>query len=169
MKNLKPEEIAYIAGFIDGEGSFQVQKRLHRNKYGKWIGFSLYLEVVNTNNAVIEYLQSLINGNFFFKKTKGNRKDAYGLRFNGKDAQNIASILYDYLIVKRDIAEIILQFPLVGRAKQSLDVKEKKEELYQKAKVLNRRGLISKRSTTIAEASTPKRVETGRALKRAVI
>ncbi len=138
MRVFTPEEAAYLAGFIDGEGSLQVQFRLHTNKFGTWKGYSIYLEVANTNKEVIEYLNG-IGGAMRLKPAKDNRKDAWIWHLCGVKAQDMVRQIYPYLRVKKAIADVFLKFPMYGNMRTE-ETAQLKHNLYEEAKKLNHRG-----------------------------
>ena len=137
---MSSSELAYLAGFIDGEGSYIVSKRLHTT--GKWtyVGYSIGLDIANTNKEVMEWIREKTNNNskVYLNPQKGNRKLAYRLRINGKLAQKITKEIFPYLIVKREQSKVFLQFPLNRKKLQ----KSKREEIFQKMKRLNHRGIL---------------------------
>lgn len=138
---MTPEELAYIAGFIDGEGSLQIQRRIHRNEFGEWFGYSIYLDIGQTRRDILEYLQGKAGGGcIHHKPTNGNRKEAWMLRVMGRQAQTFVSQLRPYLRVKAEIADIFLAFPMLGKRPDEQQ-KQTKDALFLQAKKLNHRGL----------------------------
>jgi hypothetical protein len=144
MKRITPEESAYIAGFIDGEGSLQIQCRLHRNivneKENTWLGYSIFLDVGQTQIEILEYLKDVCESGCIHKKNQyGNRKQAWCFRLAGKNAQELIGQIRPYLKVKSKIADVFLQFPMNGRERRENNVE--KQKLFLMAKELNYRGL----------------------------
>ncbi|MGC9101431.1 MAG: LAGLIDADG family homing endonuclease [Caldisericum sp.] len=104
MANMKPEEIAYIAGFFDGEGSIYTSK-------GKKQYF-LTVSITNTNLYVLEFIRELLHIGKISKnpdKNLGHRK-VYRLRLYSNDAKNFLEILLPYLKVKAEQAKIAIEF-----------------------------------------------------------
>lgn len=137
---LSPEERGYLAGFIDGEGALLINKRLHTSGDVSYIGYSVYLDLGNTNEEVLNYINTLVGNTAQIYKNpqKGNRKTAYRIRIAGRRSQELISLIKDLLIVKKKQAEIFLQFPLQhSKLKQTL-----KERLFQEMKALNHRGIL---------------------------
>jgi hypothetical protein len=115
--NSLPEVVlAYIAGFVDGEGAFTVNRRWHKSKdkQSKWIGYSAYLEVGNTDQTVIDWLHDVlkITSDVFPQKQKPPRRICYRLRMSGKQSIVVATAILPYLIVKKDIARLFIRFPI---------------------------------------------------------
>ena len=137
---ITPEELAYMAGFVDGEASLQIQRRGHRNEFGAWIGYSLLVDIGQTRRDILEYLQSKAGGSIHHKPSIGNRKQAWCLRIMGKQAQEFVSQLRPYLRVKAEIADVFLTFEMTGK-KTSDKEKQLKDALFIKAAKLNHRGL----------------------------
>lgn len=134
-------ELIYLAGFIDGEGSFIINKRLHSLGTKTWIGYSIYIDVTNTNQKVIEWIKKVTKNNSQIYSNKSlernpKRKKAYSIRINGKVAQELTKELSPYLIVKSEQAKVFMDFPLFHKKIK----KEIRENLFQKMKELNHRG-----------------------------
>lgn len=134
-------ESIYLAGFIDGEGSLIINKRLHSLKEKVWIGYSVYLDIGNTNKEVLEWIKKITQttSELYENPQKGNRKMAYRLRICGKQAQRIIKELYPYLIVKKKQANIFLDFPLNHKRLK----REIRENLFQQMRKLNYRGILN--------------------------
>src|ERR1051326_673748 len=99
---LTPEEAAYIAGFIDGEGCFQIHYRLHRNNFDgierTWTGYSIGIDVGQTQREILEYLKEKAGAGFItVKPSHGNRKPSWLFRIAGRAAQAFASQIRPYL------------------------------------------------------------------------
>jgi len=140
MNELSLEETCYMAGFIDGEGYMGIIKRFHTNQKGKWVGFTMNLEIGNTNLEVLEYTKSICDsGSIYKKKRSGNRKQAWAYMICGKDAQNLVKQIYPYLIVKKEIADVFLRFPFSGQGNRNKQI-DLKNELHTQAKIINFRG-----------------------------
>ena len=141
---MKIKDKAYIAGIIDGEGGFCI------NKFKT--GYRPYVSIANTDYRVIKYLQSHINGCVMKNKPrKFNHKPVYRLFLNSTAVRQMMDKVLPYLIVKKE------QAILVKKAlKISAQVKHRKgftgssnilqrpklEILYQAVKKLNKRGTI---------------------------
>jgi hypothetical protein len=132
-------ELAYIAGFIDGEGSIHINKRKHQVKnYNSYIGYSAYLDIGNTYKPIMEWLNIITKNTskIFEKKPKGNRKTAYAIRLSMSNSQKLIEKILPFLKVKREQALIFLEF-----CKYSKD-KEKREVCFQAMKKKNKRGIF---------------------------
>ena len=137
-----PEELAYLAGFVDGEGSLQIQRRIHRNEFGVWTGYSIYVDIGQTRRDILEYIQQKAGGgSIHHKPTTGNRKEAWLLKISGHQAQAFVSQLRPYLRVKAEIADVFLAFKMNGRKPHTDEQKRMKDVLFTRAKELNHRGL----------------------------
>ena len=148
--------IDYIAGFIDGDGCFSVHKRKpSMASREKSPSYRPKLHIVNTNRKVLEIFKSFFNcGNIsILKKVKSNWKTCYNYEISGKQFFPILEILVNHLIVKKPVAEKILQYKVYftnayGRGnqysgKQTLpqNVLQKREKLYKLCKKLNKKGI----------------------------
>ena len=134
-----PSELSYLAGFIDGEGSFIICKRLHTNEFGTWKGYSLFIDIGNTNLEVLQWIKNKTGNTseIYINPQKGNRKQMYRMRINAKLSKKLAEELLPYLIVKREQADVFLKFPFDKKRLNSV----LKEQLFQEMKKLNFRGI----------------------------
>lgn len=101
---MNKEQIAYLAGLIDGDGTIAVYK--NKNKY------TPYITIANNNRRVLEWCKKLIGkGTISTKKPKKETyAESYALRWIYDDAINIASLCLPYLIVKRKRAGLLLKW-----------------------------------------------------------
>ena len=100
------EEAAWLAGFIDGEGTISSYMAGKNRAYKTWV-----ISVPNTHRGSLDRCQEITGvGSVVMKKeAHGNRRTQYQWRVNPK--QDVASILdqiLPYLIVKREQAEACL-------------------------------------------------------------
>ena len=103
MKNeikLTDFEKGYLAGIIDGEGSFTFW--INRQNVGK-------LTVVNTSKELIDWLQSKFGGNVCKKVKHDGHKQTYAWSVGLEKAAWIARQLDGLLIVKKEQAKIIIR------------------------------------------------------------
>lgn len=110
---LKETEKAYIAGFLDGEGTITISKAT--NKTG--VHYLPVVQLANTNEKVMKWLcekLKKLNISFSFlidRPKKKNWKECYIIII--REMESIRKFLYeikDYLIVKRTQAELLLEF-----------------------------------------------------------
>lgn len=109
-KSLTAVEAAYIAGFMDGEGSFMcVRESRPKNRNGVKYRFSA--SVTNTNYEVMRWVADVTGAGNISTYHDGNKehKRAYKLRFNKEWMCNIIPQLIDYLIIKKKQAILLLE------------------------------------------------------------
>lgn len=92
-------QLAYIAGFVDGEGCVQISKN-----------GSLSLSIINTAHQTLTFIKRVLNcGSVAPRKQKVN-KPQYVFRVYGTSAAEVLTALLPYLIEKRPQAELALEF-----------------------------------------------------------
>ena len=104
-KKLSPEEKAYIAGIVDGEGCIS----LYKNR----ATYIPRLTIVNTNPLLSEYLQTKLGGNTYKSKKKEGWKVAYNWQVQNQLALDIVKTLLPYLILKRELALLFLSLQAI--------------------------------------------------------
>jgi hypothetical protein len=113
MTTLSSEDIAYIAGLFDGEGSIYFAKRIEKKKKHKGKGYRtsmsqrISMEVTMTDEFVIRWMHEVLNvGTVNRKPRKGLRKDGtkylmqYKWRCTFRDAYYVCRLLWPYAHTK---------------------------------------------------------------------
>jgi hypothetical protein len=138
-------EWARLAMAIDCEGSIRIAKQKDIRRIG---GYRYYVAVhiYNTNEALIDY----IVGTFGFSKWEGrtsrspNHKIELMAYLARQKAETILYGIKPYLIIKEQLADIALELQSTmgnyGSNRVPSDVLEHRENLWQQAKELNRKG-----------------------------
>ena len=100
-------DLAYIAGFIDGEGCFTIgfyNASKGRGRYHKAV-----LLIAQKSKDILVWIQATLgigNSSIYLRKTTG----VYYLRYQGKHVETIAKLLYPYFRVKKLQAETVIKF-----------------------------------------------------------
>ena len=107
---ISSEDIAYIAGLFDGEGSIYYARRIEKKKKHKGKGYResmsqrISMEVTMTDESVIRWMHEVLKVGTFNKKPPGNgqlgRKMQYRWRCGWRDAYFVCCLLYPYAHVK---------------------------------------------------------------------
>ncbi|MBA7677125.1 hypothetical protein ES703_85373 [subsurface metagenome] len=140
---MQPLTLEYIAGFVDGEGSFTILK----------IGGNCYLPrfaISNTDLDVLEDIRKFlcISTKIYKRYPKNSKwKIAYCLTANSLDeCKSIAMLLEPYLRIKKGQAQIIMQYPRAhppyqgSRLKENFSTKSLQLKLRNRIMLLNKTG-----------------------------
>ena len=115
--DLSPADAAYIAGFLDGEGSISILRG--KTRRGKSYRCFLAVSVSNTCREVLEWIRVLVGGGKVSENSSrlhqekvalGVWKPIYNLHWGGKKSEEILRAVYPWLRVKKGQAEIALRF-----------------------------------------------------------
>jgi hypothetical protein len=99
--------LAYLAGFFDGEGCIYILKAKHGNS----IHYGLEMSYTNSEIEPLQLAQSIFGGQISsLNETRPGRKSVHRLRIRSNQAANALMLLLPYLVVKRERAEIALEF-----------------------------------------------------------
>ena len=132
---MKKNKFIYLAGIIDGEGSFIIS-RSDRGNYDNYYG---RIHVKNTDKRLMKWLVEKFGGTVNVHKPKSEKHSvAYSWYFGGnaKSKELLLLSLMPYLIIKREQAKLLVEFfRMSGEVNPA-----KREELYQKMRLLNKRG-----------------------------
>jgi len=113
VTTLSSEDIAYIAGLFDGEGSIYFARRIEKKKKHKGKGYReslsqrISMEVTMTDESVIRWMHEVLNvGTVNRKPRKGLRKDGtkylmqWKWRCTFRDAFYVCRLLWPYAHTK---------------------------------------------------------------------
>jgi hypothetical protein len=143
---------AYLAGLIDGEGSFVIQKteveKIAKSSKSKTPKYLAYFCIGMVDKQPLDMIQETIGSGKVYEERVPNRRSIWRIRFAGRITlipfiQN----LLPYLIVKKKQAELLLDFCLNWvtpgkkehgyRDRVSNEELQRREEAYLKMRKLN--------------------------------
>lgn len=106
MKHLSPEEIGYLAGIVDGEGTIEIP----RNYFGF---FTLRLTVGSTTEELIVWLSDKLEQPYNTRPPLSEKHSVfYSMTLGGVHAKEVLGVIVPCMIVKRPHALIALEFPV---------------------------------------------------------
>lgn len=125
-RELTPQELAYAAGVLDGEGCIKINPRGQGSR-----GRVLRVEIVNTNRKLIDWMHERFGGSIQVRVPKNPKhKTLYVHNLACRDAAALLKLVRPYLIIKAVEAdvEIILQGLKVGYRDDFTNEQEEVEE-----------------------------------------
>ncbi len=139
------DNIIWSAGFLDGEGTISLKRIIRKGR----IYHQPYMSCGQTIKGIkaIEKLQELFSGSISSWHQKGNNLDTVEWRVVSREALNCAKRILPYLILKREQAELIIEFYklVLKREKQyrltDMDY-QKRDELFVQFRKLNVKGKL---------------------------
>ncbi len=103
------EQLAYLAGFIDGEGTFYIQEVKRKNFLDYWPRF----QIVNTNKEVMYWIHETFGG-IIHSRDRSNESRNWRVQYQWYVTRNILDkilpLILPYLIIKKKHAEIMIEF-----------------------------------------------------------
>lgn len=145
MKEVKysKQQIAYLAGIFDGEGTIQIAclRRKNTPDYHTPQAF-----VSNSNLKLLNWIRKIFGGSIAIGRSRNinrNWKPVHKIHFYNSIAPTIIKLIYPYLIIKKEHADIFLKFQSRLRRTHRLSKKERqfRKALYIKLRKLNNRGV----------------------------
>jgi len=91
-------DLAWCAGFFDGEGCVHVGYKKRPANRGPW--FHVRVSVNNTNRDALERLQDLFRGTICTRKPVENRKRVHGWYIDSKNAERFLAAIQPFVLVK---------------------------------------------------------------------
>ena len=140
---ISSEDIAYLAGLFDGEGSIYFAKRAEKKKKHKGKGYRtsisqrISMEVTMTDESVIRWMHEVLGvGTVVKKPRKGLRKDGtkylmqWKWRCTFRDAYYVCCLLFPYAHTKLEkIQKIIDHYDGVIMNTKVVDLDEYKKSM----------------------------------------
>ena len=140
---ISSEDVAYIAGLFDGEGSIYYAKRIEKKKKHSGKGYRtsmsqrISMEVTMTDESVIRWLHEVLKvGTVVKKPRKGLRKDGtkylmqYKWRCTFRDAYYVCCLLFPYAHTKLEkIQKIIDHYSGIVMNNKVVDLEEYKKAM----------------------------------------
>ncbi len=107
--NLRKADLAYMAGFFDGEGCINLARRTKRGKRCR-----IHISISNTNEWVIQWFHFNFGGSIVFEdRTSENPNWQNVWRWSitsGQQALRFLQAISPYLILKKPQAELAVKF-----------------------------------------------------------
>ena len=105
---LTPTQKAYIAGFLDADGSISIAGSITKKGHQHW---ALQLYFWNCNIDVLEKIRNWAGIGSIRERNRSNKWNiSRSLKFQGLSAVNLLKQVKPYLIVKKEQAKIAIEF-----------------------------------------------------------
>lgn len=124
MKELTETDLAYIAGLVDGEGSFTVGR--YKVKSQKSLAYRAYFQIANTHVPILQKIKSFWGGRIV---EQGIGKKCYALTFSTNQIREILPSILPYLVIKKEQGGVLLDFLKRQSNKAFFPVTEQYERL----------------------------------------
>jgi len=148
MKPLTPYQIGYLAGILDGEGCIRITEIYDKKR--DYYGYGCRIHITNTNLKVLEFIKNYTElGKIHLEKqSKFEQYKAVYVWYisHRKDIKEFLNIIIEHLIIKKEKANLMLEFVnlLENRnfidRKLILDERIERECIYKEMKELNKKG-----------------------------
>ena len=155
-------ELAYAAGFFDGEGNISIQRLKSRRRGGR-DSYKVVAITMNTNRRVLEGLKTEFGGRVYEWRVKGKPtywQPTFQWHLWGQDFEAFVTAVRPYLRIKAEVADNALAFVALKRAARAAhhratppDLLAKMSELYLKHRTLIPTGRPSRVQDVVATAS----------------
>ena len=129
IKTIKDVDLGYLAGMIDGEGSFRIDKidRRRAKIYDYYVGISYEptVRVYNGNRGCLERLKNIVGGGkILSREPRGrNHSKSYWFIMSPNILRQILPVLKDYLTIKKDHCELVIKFLSLTKNKNDKNYK----------------------------------------------
>ncbi len=137
--------VEYIAGFMDGEGSFYLCEDKRKNCKR----FKPHISIANTNELVMQLIGHTLRSWCidcvvrYQKPQRAGWKHQYVLAINSQESiYLLCGILVKKLVVKQHNAELLLEFTMLRKieGERGRQFYKREVEIYEEMLVLNKRG-----------------------------
>ena len=146
-------DLAYLAGFVDGEGAVYISRHVARRKSGKeYVIYEPTFILANTNLVGLQRIQDKFGGRLYLHNNshaKPHWKPMYHLRFRYEEMRQIFPKLIPFLVLKQEQARLTLSWlelrlPMRQRHRSEIDGRilprpylDNELELFEKIRKLN--------------------------------
>jgi hypothetical protein len=116
-----PLDLAYIAGFFDGEGYVTIRRANRSRNQGKGISYRTVVGFTNTDMSVLTWIQSIVGGRIY-KKSRYSHKHSVAFELcllRVSDVIMCLTGILPYLRIKQAQAELGLDLIALGKMKKS--------------------------------------------------
>jgi len=156
--NMNKKETAWLAGFIDGEGYIGItrQRKKETSRQAASLRYHPYLIIANSNYNILVFIKKLLGDGYIYevqrkksKLTHNNEKPGFQYKLTKMNKLGcLLNTLRPYLHLKQQQCDLLLNFinirksakciygPYRGATSYTIE-----EEIYQKLRILNKRGL----------------------------
>jgi hypothetical protein len=136
------ETLAYVAGFIDGEGYLGIKKYDRHPEKGFCPTYSERISVAGVNEQSIRDFNKIVPGHIYLHKpSKLSKRGYWSWEVTESKARIFLQKIYPYLKVKKPEAELIIKLSenklKTKSAKISSDDRDLRERLYLSIKELH--------------------------------
>jgi hypothetical protein len=108
------EELAYLAGIIDGEGTICIARGKDSRKVHKHYYYIPHMKVCNTDLELMKWIHETFGGRMNNTRHETDKwHTLYYVRWNLKKAEKVLTAIYPYLRVKKRQATVLLE--MIGR------------------------------------------------------
>lgn len=103
------EELAYLAGIVDGEGTIQIIKQSNK---GSVPYHTAALYVTNSDMRLLEWIQSRFGGNITKARQHvgKNWRPVYRIQIYGDLSLQVVKLIEPFLVLKREQAQLFIEF-----------------------------------------------------------
>jgi len=99
----------YIAGLLDGEGSFLIHKTTRERKNAVNTTYTARIQLNITYKKITELMKEQYDGNFYeFKKANPKHRNTFMWIVTSKQAKKLLNDIYPYLVIKKKEAKLLL-------------------------------------------------------------
>lgn len=147
INQLSSENLAYIAGIIDGEGSIIISKlRPNKNKGEINFRYQLFCKVTNTDRRLIQYLAEKTGQPNIVDNRKNpnpNSRKTFSIHWPVNTTIFLLEKIYPYLVIKKEQVDLALEFRKTfdddGHKDARKEIIDAREDFYLKMKQLHKR------------------------------
>lgn len=140
------EQIAYLAGLVDGEGCFYIG-RTKQGKYGSGFQWHSMLKITSCDEELIVWLEKTFGGSkdsrYRWTSKKKFVRPVYNWQATGAMLDYLLPLIEPYLIIKKRQCSVMMHYRLtsknIGSRRLSPEISTKRFELMVQLRALNSR------------------------------
>jgi len=98
-------DLAWAAGFFDGEGCIGIYKRHHAPE-----SYAISLSVAQVDPRPLRRFAEIVGGPVAPSRARGNQRPYWRWALTNRRGADVLSVLYEYLVGKKEQAALALEF-----------------------------------------------------------
>lgn len=141
------EELAYFAGFLDGEGCFNIRVH-HPKKNPDRSHYMCRICITGTDKQIMDWILKRFGGNYHKRSRGSTYKPVYHWNLSGPPMTELVKLILPYLVVKKAQAKTMLRFRSTFDPNRWNQTPLSKKEIEIRAECIQKLHYLNHRGTT---------------------
>lgn len=148
IETTSPQDAAYLAALIDGEGGFSICSLKPRPIEKRKKHYEARISVYNTKYELIEWIKKRFGGYVATRKRNEKHAVGYSITWTHTDVDRIINLVQPYVVIKRNQMDLVIKFRSIvsnikgGRGGTPKNIVEQLEDMKRQMNHINSKGVV---------------------------